>query len=384
MMIHNPYEAVGEIHYDLDASISGSAVIAHKSQNHNHPRGDLDQPEDIIELYLGLGEDDSGNTLEDGEEYTVTAVAHKSDYDIIWPWTDYGIDPEDQGVVAYPASEWIDEEHVNSLFSTVVNDDMGGDGWPASRREQIEATLEQDDHHIPPENGGLSGLAHPSSYIDIPDVEDRRYDLEFSQWGLDDGLIGIEIFGRREGDIGDNAEIELWDALLERFAPDRMLWGYGVDDYGTANQSIGGDVDRRWVSVLMTDDEFDPSDQDESRVVAAQKYRDGTFFSHRIASWDPENEDRPTYPKIETIDVDNEDWSISIEWFDGDKIEMVSSGDVVETQTESPSTFEIEPDHYPYVRFRLGKNSEGETFTNPFGIGGVDEIRDAEINDAQF
>lgn len=157
-IVDDPYEEIdwGDVEY-------------HKSEFHNHSHRfrdssrDHDGPSAVAELYQGSGTDrDNGNTLPDGEEYTIFATADKGYDPMAWPWTDYesidysdapggyrdpiNLDPESMGVVSFPGAELVGgDEDVSSIFSTF----SPGSDYQATRHEQIEDVIENEtDHHV--------------------------------------------------------------------------------------------------------------------------------------------------------------------------------------------------------------------------------------------
>lgn len=347
---------------DPYAEIDWDVVQQHKSEFHDHPRGDLPEWHRVADMYAGQGPDSVGNELAAGEEYTVFGVCDKGYHPIKWPWTelDEPRDPGEMGIVAYPGAELTNDEHVSSIFSTATNGDVGGD-----QLEVIQDAVSLTDHHVPQ---GLAVIGHPYRYYSDPDDEYTRYLDHFEQVGRQEGLVGMEVLNKESserhdgfGRSTDHPDLRLWDNLLSEFVPDRRIWGYGVDDPNS--YEIGSDVDRRWTTVLLQPDEFDPADQGASRQAAMEAMRDGRTVISEREPWDAGSTDPPTAPTITDVTVDGT--TITIDATDYETIEWISNGAIVEQGPEITVT----ADEEPYVRAELWTTDpDALTATQPFGI----------------
>jgi len=344
---HNPYDTV-----------DWETVEQHKSEFHNHRRGRMVCcASKIIDLYQERG-------------YTVYAAAEKSFEKMNWPWTELSSvypdfenrDPEAMGVVAFPGTEWTTKgiEHVDSLFST-VNDRAVDTDRIEDRSDAIDRTLDREDHHVPGSNGGLAVIAHPNRHGSPGDWQ--RYEPEFRRRSREAGLLGIEAFNK---EAPNNEDIGLWDNLLSAFAPERMIWGFSVDD--PHEYRVGHDVDIRWTTLLLDETEFDPSDQVGSRKAAAAAMREGRTLIHQREEWNDEEESAPVVPTVESILVDEAAGEITIEASDATVIQWFSNGSVVETG----ETISLSPEHVPYVRAHLW-SARGQTSTQPIGLEVVEK-----------
>jgi PGF-CTERM protein len=114
---------------------------------------------------------------------------------------------------------------------------------------------------------------------------------------------------------------------LTELAPDRLLWGFGVDD--SVDFQLGKRLDVRWTTVLLEESEFDPSDQAGSRSAAAAAYREGRTLGHERPEWDPESEEPAPVPQVTAMELTAE--GISIETSETDRVEWVSDAEVVGT-----------------------------------------------------
>lgn len=339
---YNPYEGV-----------DWNTVTHHKCEFHNHVRGAMDEPADVVDLYHEL-------------DYTVYAIADEGDSPMKWPWTAFSdIDasfedrsPEELGVIAFPGCEFNGSEHVSSIFSTLTHDDIDTDEID-ERWEQSHRIVDRTDQYVPDDIGGLAVLAHPTLYYGDPTTGWERYRPDFESRTRERGMVGIEAFNRAA--IFDQ-DIHLWDTLLTAFAPDRMIWGFGVDD--PVDYVRGFDIDVNWTTVLLDEPEFDPSDQAGSRRAAARAMTDGRLLLHKRTPWIPERTEPAPVPRVRSITVDRTGGSITIEASDYDTLEWVSSGDVVSTD----ETVILSSDHTPYIRAHLSNDDGGETSSQPFGL----------------
>lgn len=357
---------------DLDVRIDSpyggldwDATENHKSEFHNHPEK-WAEPHRMVDLYHGSGEDANGNTLAEGDEYTVYAVADMGIRPILWPWTSLSSiegedrDPEELGVVAFPGAEIRSGvEHFNSIFSIATDQDHDADTQLEAMKSVLDAPTDT------PKN--LATINHPERYYN--DVEEARdkYTDHFEQLSLEDGLLGFEAlnrdstnrgFGRDEGML----DLDLWDTQLEEFMPERPIWGFGIDDAGEF--VIGDEVDIRWTEVLLEDDEFDPADQEASREATMEAFLGGRVFGVEREPWDHDSEDPPVTPDVQRVEVTGA--TVSIEAEDYDVVDWISNGEVV----QEGDSLEVTPDHVPYVRAEVWNTSgpKSVAITQPIGV----------------
>lgn len=355
--VRTPSTTLGEdvrIAYDPYDDVDWTAVGHHKCEFHNHVRGRMHEPADVVDLYHDRG-------------YTIYAVADHATRPIKWPWTEFSAidsayedrNPETMGVVAFPGSEFVVAEHVVALFTTLTHANVDTDAIDV-RWDQSHEIVDRTDHFVPSENGGLAVIAHPASYYYLdPENSWERYRPDFETRGREEGMLGLEVFNRAS--VLDQ-DLRLWDRLLTAFAPDRMVWGFGVDD--PKEYVLGSDVDVHWTTILMDESEFDPSDQSGSRRAAARAMTAGRTLLHRRHSWDPADDEPASVPHVHAIDVDSSAGTIAIDASNYDAIVWVSRGNVVSTD----ETVELSTDHAPYVRAHLANEEGSETSTQPFGL----------------
>lgn len=339
---YNPYE-----------NVDWSAVTHHKCEFHNHVRGAMNEPADVVDLYHEL-------------DYTVYAVADHGRAPMKWPWTAFSdIDasfenrnPEELGVIAFPGCEFHVAEHVSSIFSTLTHHDIDTGGI-TERWDQSHRIVDRTDQYVPDDIGGMAVLAHPFLYYDDPATAWERYRPDFESRTREQGMVGLEAFNRA---AYFDQDVRLWDRLLTSFAPDRLIWGFGVDD--PVDYVRGFDIDVNWTTVLLDGSEFDPSDQPGSRWAAARAMIDGRLLIHKRPPWVAGRTEPASVPRVHSITVDRSDGTITIEASDYDTLEWVSSGDVVSTD----ETVTLAPEHTPYVRAHLSNGNGGQTSSQPLGL----------------
>lgn len=369
LSINNPY-----------ADVDFSTVEQHKVEFHNHVRGWAEAPHEVVDLYSGDGEDMDGQTLTDDRRYTCFAVGDKGAEPMRWPWTEFtqapdaegdweDRDPENvglDGVISFPAAEITKAQHVNTVFSTLTNDDIGD---PEDRYEMIQMIVD-DDTTDEPETMIVD--AHPSRRYEPDDIQtgiDEHTD-QYADISMDDGLIGFEVMNARSTSNAGGGikrrmqDVALWDGLLEIFMPDRPIWGFGVDDPHTDWSITGGtqSIDKRVTVVLLDPSDFDPSNQDASREAAASAFKTGQLFFGERNQFNGDPEAGATIPTIDDIDIDGTE--ITITASDFSQIRWISSGNLVGTG----SSIEVSGTHIPYIRAEVWGNPDSVLMTQPFGV----------------
>ena len=400
---HNPYDGV-----------DWSSVTLRKFDYHIHAEDEFwDGPHETIDWYLGNRESDNGYFIPSGEEYDylTSSVGSETYWEGDDGWEFSAIDsefedrdPVEEGTVAFPSMEDKDpkdggcgrEYHPYSLFADIDDTDEYEN---ETMYDAIENILDATDQGVPEPR---SVIAHPARHYD-GDPADHVEDFTeyFEDFPLD-GLWGLECFNKAMDPWRDSigcedstpfwSDVALWDHLLMRFAPNRMIWGFGADD--ASNPHYGDYLDRRFNAIALEEDEYDVEDQDASRQAAVDAIDQGRFFACRRETWDPEFNSPPEIPVIESIDVDESEGEITVEveqdnaevyWISGPAtFPDREPGNVVETG----ETIQLEDFHAPYVRAHvIIENSPiGETTTQPFGVtGGYDvELGDAELGDGEL
>ncbi|MDG5819759.1 hypothetical protein [Natronococcus sp. A-GB7] len=326
---------VGDPYRDVD----WESVEQYRTEIHAHPRGDEHEtPRDVWDLYVGeLG-------------YDVMSINGVGE--TVWPLEDEGIDPEADGVIAFPAMESRPNEHVHALFSTIDDSRIHAHD---PRSETIRHILGRRRFDEP---RALAVYAHPQGYAD-PD-EWGRYEDELVAFSRERGLVGVEVYNGWDGDA-----VELWDELLANVRGDVLA--FGADD-PRDEFVVGEDVDRRWTSVLLEPERYDPAEQADSRAAIVEAITRGRLLAHER---DPFDEGRsPSVPSVDSIDVDVVGGTLSIESSDADETRWISDGVVVETGP----TVRITDELGSYVRAEL-VNGRGVTATQAWQLGEFSAMR---------
>lgn len=294
--------------------VDWGTVEQHLSEFHNHSGGfGEDRWDNVADFWADNG-------------YTVFGVSDRPT--VAWPWTEFNNiygdptedrDPEQMGVVSFPTVEMIDgadSQHTNGLFTEAVG------GYTSDTTEgHIETAVEGD--AIVGDGNGLAIFAHSSSYG--PPVDVDRYAEWFEKYH-EYGLIGVEAYEKASGD----ATWRMVDYIHTEIAPEITVWGFGADDPNTSTP--GNDSLRNETMLLLHPDEFDPSNQDTSRLAAYNAFVEGRHYTRWHPSWDPDTEDKPPSPTITDITVVEAEKTITITATDADTIEWHSTrGKVVAT-----------------------------------------------------
>ena len=185
--VSNPYA-------DVDWATWGQ----YKANLHTHTTqsdGKL-KPADVIRLYQSKG-------------YKILALTdHET---VTWPWTKFGVDPQEVGMVTVQGAELYTEAHLNSLFSDIVRTRTG------------DASLVESGA-----KGGLVFFDHPSSFT----TNDPAFFVDL--YRKYPHFIGLEAFNGGEQLLNG---IPYWDLVLDELMPDRPVWGLGNDDMHVAEQA---------------------------------------------------------------------------------------------------------------------------------------------------
>lgn len=343
-LVFNPVEGV-----------EWDTVEYHKTEWHYHHYKDDDwSMSDGVDFYV------------EDEGYTAFCVNDSDGDDIAWPWTDLesfdatppneNRDPEQLGCIAIPGRELHDDaEHVHGFFDP----DIPVETPDYDTREDVISTVVDD-------YDGVAMYAHPARYT--RPIEFEKYLEELTTWDREQ-LPGFEAYVR--GPDGD-VDWRLVDWLNTELAPDRMVLGYGTDD--TNNYTTGETMLRHWTTMLLDPAEFDASDQDGSRQAVREAMTAGRCLTHSRDRWDENGDDRPTVPTVNSIDVEEEARTITVDAEDYDRILWVSSrGKVV----KEGSTLDWDEDSVRWFARARIRGESGETSTQPFGFAPEEPIKRA-------
>lgn len=354
-LLLNPYDGV-----DWDA------IEYHRCEFHNHQNWEIEgwDPHDVIDTYY-----DDGPYTVGGASLRPPQDSPNENPPVIWPWTDLedtfdetseqdaeDRDPKTLDMVAFPASEILSDEHINTLFSDDYddNDSIRQDDKP--RSDVLEWILEAD--------GARAVLAHPSTYYDDPDLDWDRYIDDFEAF---DDLIGLEVWSREGRGVGTDDVV--WDHLQAHFSPDRQVIGFGVDDAAKAgNVEPGEQLFRQWTTVLLHPDEFDPEDQESSMDNVRDAFDTGRLFVERVDEYDG-LENQPDTPTVNEVIVDNSEKTVTLDASGYEEIRWLMRGAVVST---GESLDYSRPSVHTAVRAELIGNPGGYTSTQNFLLSGPD------------
>lgn len=299
--IQNPY-----------AEVDWAEHGQYKANMHTHTtRSDgRMSPTDKIDAYHELG-------------YAILAI---TDHDTqtpssstTWPWTDYGRDPDELGMLAVQGNEISRPNHIGSFFNDY------GDGSQSSERAAIEEIGERD---------GLAVIYHPGRYNrSVEWYVDLYTNPEY------DHLVGLEVYNQGDRYPGDR---RLWDRILAETMPERPVWGYSNDD---AHQLAH--VGRNWQKFILPE-------------LTEEALRHAMINGHFYFAYTPGRGDPA--PIINSISVDDDNWTISIDAEDYDEIAWVQNGEVVGTEAEIKVA-----GISGVLRAELSSDT-GKTYTQPFYI----------------
>lgn len=159
------------------------------------------------------GSQDPGTVIEGYHEHDYNVLAITDHNHVTWPWTEYGQNPDQLGMIPIPGNELSRHHHNLSLFTQ----------YPSPVRDSLTARL----HTSIPEvhsTDGLNVLAHPGRYWEpndkhVPDGALARYMGLFHEYG---SLVGMEVHNQ-----------------TDRYPWDRRLWDTpGEVNAGTARVGL--------------------------------------------------------------------------------------------------------------------------------------------------
>lgn len=238
-----------------------------------------------------------------------------------WPWADYGVDPLNFNMVAVQGNEITRPHHIGSYFS-----DYGGGVF--SSKKAIEGIGQRE---------GVAVFFHPGRHL-LHRI--GWYEKFFRKY---DHLAGIEVLNRGNRFPFDR---KTWDRLLTRLMPERPVWGFANDDSHDSRSQVGRD----WNVFLLPE---------LSEAALKDAMINGRFYfstRHTISG----AEGYP--PAINSISIDENNGTITIDGYNYEDIRWISNGRVV----QESRTLNYTEVRGSYVRAVL-KGKGGETFTQPFG-----------------
>lgn len=205
--------------------------------------------------------------------------------------------------------------------------------------------------------GGITFINHPGDFIAANKENGRAEDYNQLKVFIDplmkyDSCVGIEIFNLR--DTTDRADRILWDTILQYTIPQgKNVWGFANDDSHALD-----DIDVTRDIMLM------PNLSNEALRTAMEN---GTFFAcSRYARYEM-GEDfvgEGDYAKIHSLNVDDDNDTITVVASNYDVIEWIADGEIIATG-ETLDLREYSDEIGCYVRFQI-KNEGGIVCSQPF------------------
>lgn len=246
-----------------------------------------------------------------------------------WPWTEWGVDPDELGMVPIRGAElrgYVPElERTHDVLSLDTDVGHGKDRDLGAVIEEVGAT------------GGLAYLAHPAKYVTPEEWELYRPHFEAT-----DALLGVEVFNANDR---YPAGRELWDRLLTHFGADRPIWAIANDDYHARPRKSN---DRRF-------------DRSRNVLLLPERSREAVRSALVNGQYYVQYNDQSMAPFIETIEDDGS--TITIRAPDARAIEWIGAGETLATG----STVALgDLPAVEYVRAELHGAGEAVTCTQPF------------------
>ncbi len=359
-IVLNPYE-----------NVDWKTVEHHRAALHTHTlQSDGRHPlAEVVAEYrkagftiLAITDHDNMKPRPEGRQFAPDERPDNYPANITWPWVDYGGPaPDDVKMVGIKGNELSYRHHMNSLFNDF--------GIPDRAVEEDDLLLGVKRH------GGLAFLNHPGIDADWWTRRPVEWYVERFEKHGGEYLVGIEV--TNAAPATEKYDEGLWDQLLARFMPNRPIWGFGTDDMHALN------------SVRESDSVFLLEELTEDAVRAAMET--GRFYFRKSNRRDDLRQRRPPeelFPRIESIEVDEEATTITVRGSNYDSIVWISAPESLEPSDD----FETSPQPWPlgrvvhegeslnyrqtpnirgYVRVEL-RRKDGEdlfrTFTNPIGF----------------
>lgn len=298
-----------------------------------------------------------------------------------YPWNMFSLwnpDAEDRnasdmGMLAIPGNELSKDRRNN--WSEITGGEFNHHNDFFTGRKGQEFLSLQESYAYSQVLGGLQIINHPGQYWSL-DKEYKDGEKNSPQWHANnfrnfDSLIGLEVYN--QGNRRQNDRI-LWDQVLTITMPDRPVWGYSCDDTHTEEQYF-----RNYQYMLMPD--LNADDLKQAMINGS------TVFSYEFTG-----SGEAKAPYVNSIEVDKENKTITIDCDDADQIEWIYSTYRTGSSASSTKsaiigygpTFDFSGYQGSYVRARL-TNSFGETATQPFGFAdlsttSVDNIITEKVN----
>lgn len=334
-------------------NIDWDNIGRYKANFHTHTSQSFDtqySTTEVVDKYLAAG-------------YKILAL---TDHDAnSYPWNMFSLynpaasdrDPEAMGMLAIPGIELSKDRRNNWSEKTGGEFNHHNDFFTGRKGQEFMSLRES--YAYTQAIGGMQIINHPGQYWNLSNSynpgEKNSPEWHAENFRLYDSLIGLEVYNQGNRRPDDRI---LWDQVLTINMPGTPVWGYSCDDTHTAEQYF-----RNYQFMLMPDLSVDALKE------AMKAGR--TVFSYEYTG---SGEDKA--PHINSINVDKENKTITIDSDDADNIEWIYS--THRTDSSSPLTtrstvvgigksFPFKDYQGTYVRARL-TNKYGETATQPFGF----------------
>jgi hypothetical protein len=269
-----------------------------------------DDPAQVIDLYR------------DGD-YAILAITDHNR--ITWPWTDYGRDPGNLGMLAVRGDEWSSSHHVNGFFDFT----------------RSSGSLEDNVPHVQAQ-GGLCQINHPGRYRDPH--EWSWYHDWFRNYPA---CVGLEVINRNDRYSDDR---QLWDNINEAlFESDgRFAWGFANDDMHDPSSHSYFSFQYMLLPSL-------------TETALRESMTRGAFYFCN----EPGRSGEGKVPRLTGISLDNDNQTITLSATNYDSITWLGPGT---TSVGSTAVFDFSDyANKPFVR-ALIRGSQGDCYTQPFGL----------------
>ena len=327
------------------AGVDWQTYGRYKAQLHSHTTQSdgANSPSDLIDRYHAKAFDIL--CISDHDHWGPGVVHPDPPYpQPTWPWTDFGRDPSQLGMLAVKGNEYSLIDHVNGFFCDLwTQEDVDNGDWDAQNNNMAWILNEIGNR------GGLAQANHPGRY-----VRSANYWVSLFE-SFQGHLHSIEVFNQGDKHPEDK---ERWGTLLtlarsrgESFA----LWGTSVDDAHSSDQ-----IGPNYNVYLMPD-------------LSEASLRTAMANGAYLFMYDPEGTSTDRHvnggngywsaaPMVNHIDVSLSRIELdpvrtdSIEWFT-DANASVGTGEFVDLREDALGTF---------VRAVLTGDSGAVTYTQPF------------------
>lgn len=321
-------------------------------------------------------------------QYTTTQVVdkyHAANYSILaltdhdanpYPWTMFDLwhasaesrDPAAMDMLAIPGCELSKDRRNNWSESTGGEFNHHTDLFTGRQGQEFMSLRES--YAYTEALGGLQIINHPGQYWNLS-TNYKNGEKNSPEWHAENfmlykSLLGMEAYN--QGNRRANDRI-LWDQILTITMPERPVWGFSCDDTHTEEQYF-----RNYQFMLMPE-------------LSVDALKDALKQGNTVFSYEYTGSGKDLCPHISSIEVDDENHTITINSEDADNIQWISSvhtpasfaaaksptlrasvsSTPASTVVAHGTKFDFTKFSGTYVRALL-KNKYGETATQPFGF----------------